>query len=184
MADKKKHSKSKPIPKRPAARKPEVGKPKAKSAVRKVTAARRAVKKAPAMRRVPRKPESDRLSIQDLARIREETRATLTIREGQGRARITVHMGTCGIAAGARDIMNALLDEMRKKKVKDVIVTTSGCAGLCSREPMATIELKDQPPVKYVSLTPDKIRRILMDHVLGGRPVVEYALAVGSETLY
>jgi len=128
--------------------------------------------------------DKKKLRIQDLAKIRDETKAMLTIRDSQGRAKVTVHMGTCGIAAGAREIMEALLDEMRKNKVKDVIVTTSGCAGLCSREPMATVEVKDQPPVKYVNLTPQKIRKILVEHVLGGHLVAEYALAVGSETLY
>jgi len=128
--------------------------------------------------------DKKKLSIQDLAKIRDETKAMLTIRDGQGRAKVTVHMGTCGIAAGAREIMEALLDEMRKNKVKDVVVTTSGCAGLCSREPMATVELKGQPPVKYINLTPQKIRKILTEHVLGGRLLAEYALAVGSETLY
>lgn len=125
-----------------------------------------------------------RLLVQDLQRIRDKARALATIRTSEGRAKITVHMGTCGIAAGARDIMGALLDEMKKKKVTDVIITTSGCAGLCSREPMATVALKNQPPVKYVDLTADKIRKILNDHVLGGQPVVAYALAVGHETLY
>jgi NADP-reducing hydrogenase subunit HndB len=125
-----------------------------------------------------------KLRIQDLAKIRDKTKATLTIRDGQGRAKVTVHMGTCGIAAGAREIMDALLDEMQKKNVKDVIVTTSGCVGLCSREPMATVELKGQPPVKYVDLNPHKMRQILVEHILGGKPVVEYALAVGSETMF
>jgi NADP-reducing hydrogenase subunit HndB len=128
--------------------------------------------------------DKKKLHIQDLVKIRDKTKAMLTIRDSEGRAKITVHMGTCGIAAGARDIMEALLDEMRKSKVKDVIVTTSGCAGLCSREPMATVELKGKPPVKYVDLTPAKIRKILAEHVLGGRLLAEYALAVGSETLY
>jgi NADP-reducing hydrogenase subunit HndB len=128
--------------------------------------------------------DKKKLRIQDLAKIRDETKAMLTIRDSQGRARVTVHMGTCGIAAGAREIMEALLDEMRKNKVKDVIVTTSGCAGLCSREPMATVEVKGQPPVKYINLTPQKIRKILKEHVLGGQLLAEYALAVGSETLY
>jgi len=128
--------------------------------------------------------EKKKLRIQDLAKIRDETKAMLTIRESQGRAKVTVHMGTCGIAAGARQIMEALLDEMQKKKIKDVIVTTSGCAGLCSREPMATVELKGQPPVKYIDLTPQKIRKILTEHVQGGRLLAEYALAIGSETLY
>lgn len=128
--------------------------------------------------------ETKKLRIQDLAKIRDKTRATLTIRDGQGRAKVTVHMGTCGIAAGARDVMDALLDEMQKNDVKDVIVTTSGCVGLCSREPMATVELKGQPPIKYVDLNPQKMRRILVAHILGGKPVAEYALAVGSETMF
>jgi NADP-reducing hydrogenase subunit HndB len=128
--------------------------------------------------------EKKKLSIQDLAKIREKARTLATIREGRGRAKVTVHMGTCGIAAGAREIMNAVLDEMKKSKATDVIVTTSGCAGLCNREPMATVELKDQPPVKYFDLTPAKMRKIFVKHVLGGRPATEYALAVGSETLY
>jgi NADP-reducing hydrogenase subunit HndB len=128
--------------------------------------------------------EKKKLRIQDLAKIRDKTRATLTIRDGQGRAKVTVHMGTCGIAAGARDVMDALLDEMQKNDVKDVIVTTSGCVGLCSREPMATVELKGQPPVKYVDLNPQKMRRILVEHIVSGKPVAEYALAVGSETMF
>jgi NADP-reducing hydrogenase subunit HndB len=125
-----------------------------------------------------------KLLIQDLQRIRDKARAVATIRSSEGRAKITVHMGTCGIAAGARDIMSALLEEMKKKKVTDVIVSTSGCAGLCNREPMATVAIKNQPPVKYVDLTAEKIRKILNDHVLGGQPIVAYALAVGHETLY
>ena len=128
--------------------------------------------------------EKKKLRIQDLAKIRERTKALTTIRESQGRAKVTVHMGTCGIAAGAREIMDALLDEMQKNKVQDVIVSTSGCAGLCNREPMATVEFKGQPPVKYVDLTPDKMRKIFAEHVLCGRLVPDYALAVGSETVY
>jgi NADP-reducing hydrogenase subunit HndB len=93
-------------------------------------------------------------------------------------------MGTCGIAAGARDIMDALLDQLSKSQVKDMIVTTSGCAGFCKHEPMATVELKGQPPVKYIDLTPAKIRKIVEKHILGGHLVAEYALAVGSETVY
>jgi NADP-reducing hydrogenase subunit HndB len=128
--------------------------------------------------------EKKKLRIQDLAKIREKTKSLMTIRESQGRARVTVHMGTCGIAAGARDIMDALLDEISKSKVQDVIVTTSGCAGLCNKEPMATVELKDQPPVKYGDLTAEKMRRIFVKHVLGGKMVTELVLAVGSETMY
>jgi NADP-reducing hydrogenase subunit HndB len=122
-----------------------------------------------------------KLTIKDLDKISERVKKTTLLREGAGRAKITVHMGTCGIAAGARGIMNALMDEFEKQNIKDVILTTSGCAGLCSREPMATVELKGQAPVKYVDLTPEKIRRILAEHVNGGMIVSEYALAIGSE---
>jgi len=122
-----------------------------------------------------------KLSIKDLDKISQRVRKTTLLREGAGRAKITVHMGTCGIAAGARKIMNTLLDEFEKKNIDDVILTSSGCAGLCSKEPMATVELKDEAPVKYVDLTPEKILKILSEHVMGGKIVKEYALAKGSE---
>jgi len=122
-----------------------------------------------------------KVTIDDLDRIAEKVRRATLLREGAGRAKITVHMGTCGIAAGARGIMNALLEEFERKDIKDVILTSSGCAGLCSREPMATVELKGEAPVKYVDLTPEKVLRILEEHVLGEKIVAEYALAIGSE---
>jgi NADP-reducing hydrogenase subunit HndB len=122
-----------------------------------------------------------KLKIDDLEKISQRVRKTTLLREGAGKAKITVHMGTCGIAAGAREIMNTLLDEFEKRNIVDVILTSSGCAGLCSKEPMATVEVKDEAPVKYVDLTPEKIRRILTEHVIGGKVVNEYALAVGSE---
>lgn len=125
-----------------------------------------------------------KLRIQDLAKIRERTKSMMAIRESEGRARVTVHMGTCGIAAGARDIMDALLGEIEKAKIQDVIVTTSGCAGLCNAEPMMTVELKNQPPVKYGHLTPEKLHKIFVQHILGGQMAVDLVLAVGSETMY
>ena len=93
-------------------------------------------------------------------------------------------MGTCGIAAGARTVMQAFMDEIENRKADDVILTISSCAGLCSREPMATIELQGQPPVKYVDLTPDKAKEIFEQHVVGGKVVTEYALAAGSERVF
>jgi len=122
-----------------------------------------------------------KLKIEDLAKIQEKTKRLTNLRNGAGRVKITVHMGTCGIAAGARNIMSALLSEMEKHNISDVIVTTSGCAGLCSREPMATVEIVGESPVKYVDLTEAKIVEILDKHVLGGEVVTDYALAVGSE---
>lgn len=122
-----------------------------------------------------------KLSIKDLDKISQRVRKTTLLREGAGRAKITVHMGTCGIAAGARKIMSTLMDEFEKQDITDVILTSSGCAGLCSREPMATVELKDEAPVKYADLTPEKIRKILSEHVNGKKIVQEYAFVKGSE---
>lgn len=124
-----------------------------------------------------------KLKIEDLDNISQSVRKSTLLREGAGRAKITVHMGTCGIASGARTIMTALMEEFEKNKIEDVILTSSGCAGLCSREPMATVELKGQTPVKYCDLNAEKICRILKEHVIGGTVVQEYALAKGSEKL-
>jgi NADP-reducing hydrogenase subunit HndB len=118
---------------------------------------------------------------EDLEKIRERMARTMSLRDGDARAKITVHMGTCGIAAGARNIMSALMTLIEEKQATDLIITASGCAGLCSREPMVTVEFKGQAPVKYVDLDEEKIGKIFCDHVLSGEVVKEYALAIGSE---
>lgn len=123
-----------------------------------------------------------RLTIDDLKKMRDEAAPRLALRAGTARARITVHMGTCGIAAGAREVMAALLREIEAAGVTDVVVTTSGCAGLCSREPMATVERRGEPPVKYVNLTPERMAAIFTRHVVGGTVVVDAALGTGCET--
>jgi len=124
-----------------------------------------------------------KLKPEDLDRIQNTMRSTTLLREGTGRAKVTVHLGTCGIATGAREILHAFLESVRESNVTDVIVTTSGCAGLCAREPMATVELKGAAPVKYVDLTPEKAARIFREHVVGGVAVAEYALVQGSERI-
>lgn len=118
---------------------------------------------------------------EDLDKIGEKIRRTMLLREGSYRAKITVHMGTCGIAAGARKVMSTLMTLTEEDQAKDVILTASSCAGLCSREPMITVELKGQTPVKYVDLDEEKARKIFSAHVLAGEVVEEYALAIGSE---
>ncbi|RKY01168.1 MAG: (2Fe-2S) ferredoxin domain-containing protein, partial [Spirochaetes bacterium] len=95
---------------------------------------------------------------------------------------ITLHMGTCGIAAGAREIMSVFMDEIKKNKIHNIIIKNSGCAGLCSHEPMITIEIPGKPPVKYVNLTEEKSRKIFRDHIINGVIVKEYALSMGHET--
>ena len=125
-----------------------------------------------------------KLSIEDLKRIKESVKGTVNLRDGSFRVKITVHMGTCGIAAGARPVMSALLKLIEESGAQDIILTSSGCAGLCSHEPMLTVEVKDQAPVKYVNLDAEKTTRIYEEHVVGGNPVAEYALSMGSETTH
>jgi len=123
-----------------------------------------------------------KLKVEDLIKIKEETRRTTQLREGGPyKTKITVHMGTCGIAAGARRIMDSLIKEIEKRETQDILLTTSGCAGLCSREPMITVEVTGQAPVKYVELTPEKTKEVFEKHIIGGKVVKEYALAMGSE---
>ena len=125
-----------------------------------------------------------KLKVEDLKRIKENMAGTVNIREGTHRAKITVHMGTCGIAAGARTIMNKLLEKKNENNATDVMITTSGCAGLCNHEPMITIETKDSAPVKYVKLDEEKAAKIFDEHIMKGNPVSDYVLAMGSETTY
>lgn len=125
-----------------------------------------------------------RLTIDDLKKIKDKHREEFSLREGGYRAKVTVHMGTCGIAAGAREVMSVLMEEIRDAGAEGVIVTTSGCAGLCSREPLATVEIMGQTPVKYADLNEKKVREIVREHLVGGEPVDRYALVMGSETTY
>ncbi len=124
-----------------------------------------------------------KLKPEDLDKISKKMRSVTNLREGAGRAKITVHMGTCGIASGARNILSEFLTQVEKANTDDVILTTSGCAGLCSREPMSTVEIKGEPPVKYVDLDEEKVRQIFEEHIMGGNIISKYALAIGSERL-
>ncbi|MDZ7699821.1 MAG: (2Fe-2S) ferredoxin domain-containing protein [Deltaproteobacteria bacterium] len=125
-----------------------------------------------------------KLRVEDLKRIKEAAKGTVNLRAGEYRVKITVHLGTCGIAAGARKIMNFLLEKIQKTGAADIILTSSGCAGLCNHEPMMTVEVKDSAPVKYVLLDEEKATKIFDEHVMNGHPVSKYALSVGSETTY
>ena len=124
-----------------------------------------------------------RISIQDLKKIKDRERSRMVLRDGEHRAKITVHMGTCGIAAGARDVMTFFRDLIAERNIEDVILTNSGCAGLCAKEPMITVEVVEQSPVKYVQVDKEKALRIFDEHVIGGNAVEDYALARGSETM-
>ncbi|MFA6414343.1 MAG: (2Fe-2S) ferredoxin domain-containing protein [Syntrophales bacterium] len=98
-----------------------------------------------------------------------------------GYVSVDIHMGTCGIASGAKSIHQALLEEMGKAAVMNVKLRITGCAGLCSMEPMMTVWIPGQSPVKYGKLNDQKVREIFYSHILGGHPKVEYAIGHGLE---
>ncbi len=122
-----------------------------------------------------------RIEPADLDRIAEQARRRAALEDGTSQVQITVHMGTCGISAGAQIVLDALRGAIQEAKAEGVALTTSGCAGLCSQEPMVTIKRRGGEPVKYAHLDADKARRIFTEHVLGGHPVPEWALCSGSE---
>jgi len=122
-----------------------------------------------------------KLTIADLKKIKDRVHAETALRGGDRRVRVTVHMGTCGIASGAREVMDALMRGIEEAGVSDVAVTTSGCMGLCSREPLVTVEIIGQEPIKYEYVNPNKMRQILKRHVLEGEIQTPFVLARGAE---
>jgi len=120
-----------------------------------------------------------KLSIADLKKIKERVLSEISVREGGQKAKITVHMGTCGIAAGARAVMDTLMSEIAEAGVTDLMVTTSGCAGMCSREPMITVEILGQEPILYGQMDANKMRQVFRRHVLQGEVQTMFAMARG-----
>jgi NADP-reducing hydrogenase subunit HndB len=120
-----------------------------------------------------------KLTIADLKKIKENVKKDTALREGGSRVKITVHMGTCGIAAGAREVMDALLEQMAETDRQDIRILNSGCMGMCSSEPNVTIEIEGQKPVMYQHMDANKMRQVFKRHVLAGEVQTEFALARG-----
>lgn len=118
-----------------------------------------------------------KLTIDDLKKIREEAKKSTTLREGSANVKITVHMGTCGIAAGAREVMDALMEEMADTDRQDIHVMNSGCMGMCSSEPNVTVEVIGDDPIIYQHVDRNKMRQIFKRHVLKGEVQTDFALA-------
>src|SRR5512143_648470 len=115
-------------------------------------------------------------SLEDLKRIREEALEKRKVKTESGVAQVTVAMGTCGIAAGARDTMKAILTYIEANHVSGVVVTQTGCIGMCEREPIVQVTIGDQPKVTYGKVDPDVATRIMKEHVQAGKTVSEYVV--------
>ena len=121
-----------------------------------------------------------KLTIDDLKKIRENAKKTTSLRENGATTQITVHMGTCGIAAGAREVMDAVLEEIALADRQDVHVTNSGCMGMCSSEPNVTVTISGKDPVIYQHMDKNKMRQVFKQHVLKGEIQTDFALAKGT----
>lgn len=117
-------------------------------------------------------------SIEELMAIRDKTRKNMTVREdtGDSKIRVVVGMATCGIAAGARPILNAFVDEIAKRDVKGVSVQQTGCIGMCQYEPIVEVTEPGKEKVTYVKMTPEKAVRVVNDHIVNGNPVAEFTV--------
>ncbi|HOD35872.1 MAG TPA: (2Fe-2S) ferredoxin domain-containing protein [Syntrophales bacterium] len=122
-----------------------------------------------------------KIKIEDLKKIKERVSSETSPRVGVHRAKVTVHMGTCGIAAGARGVMNALMHEIEESGAADVMVTTSGCMGICSREPLVTVEIPGKEPIKYEKMNENKMRQVFKRHIMEGEIQSPFVLAKGAE---
>lgn len=101
--------------------------------------------------------------------------------EGKDGIRVVVGMATCGIAAGARPVLSAILDELEKRNVKHVTVTQTGCIGMCQYEPIVEVFEPGKEKVTYVLMTPEKAVKVVNEHLVNGKPVAEYTVGAVTE---
>ena len=116
-------------------------------------------------------------SLAELKAIRDKAQAEMRMRqENPNAARVLVGMATCGIAAGARPVLNAFVDEVAKRNLKNVTVAQTGCIGMCQYEPIVEVFEPGKEKVTYVKMTADKVAEIVASHIVNGNPVVDYTV--------
>ena len=115
-------------------------------------------------------------SLDELKRIKEQTLKEMDLRQAKDRGKVVIAMGTCGIAAGAKDTLMAVIEEMEKADIHDVQVVQSGCMGLCDKEPTMEVSMKDQPSVIYGDVNDANARRIVREHIQGGNVVADLVI--------
>ena len=120
-------------------------------------------------------------SLAELQPIRDKARASVNIRESaEAETRVLVGMATCGIAAGAKPVLNAFVEEVAKRDLKGVMVTQTGCIGICQYEPVVEVVTPGQEKVTYVKMTAEKALRVVNDHLVNGNVVTEYTIGANA----
>ena len=117
-------------------------------------------------------------SLDDLKKIREEALRKREVRSAAGQKTIVVGMGTCGIAAGARDTMKAILQKIESDNLTGIVVTQTGCIGLCEMEPIVQVQIGDSEKITYGKVTSEISAKIINEHVVGGNIVDEYVISI------
>ncbi len=120
-------------------------------------------------------------SLAELQAIRDKAKFELNMRhENPNAVRILVGMATCGIAAGARPVLNAFTEEVAKRNLQDVTITQTGCIGICQFEPVVEIEIPGEDKVTYVKMTPEKVAKVVNDHIVNRNVVTEYTIGANK----
>ena len=120
-------------------------------------------------------------SLEELRAIRERMKKQIDLRENsEDNIRVVVGMATCGIAAGARPVLNAFVDEVAKRHLQNITVTQTGCIGICQYEPVVEVLVPGQEKVTYVKMTPEKAVRVVNDHLVNGNVVTEFTIGANS----
>ncbi len=114
-------------------------------------------------------------SLEDLRALKKKAQEKTKLREGQERVKIIVTMGTCGIASGARDVVVALMEELKKRNITDVTLTQTGCIGMCEKEPIVIVE-KEGKKTAYGKISPDKAVQIINQHIVNNQVVGEWVI--------
>lgn len=122
-------------------------------------------------------------SLEELMAIRENAKKKMTVREdtGDNNIRIVVGMATCGIAAGARPVLNAFVDEIAKRELKGVTVSQTGCIGMCQYEPIVEVLEPGKEKVTYVKMTAEKAVKVVNDHIVNGNPIVDFTVGAATK---
>lgn len=120
-------------------------------------------------------------SIEELKAIREKALKEISIRENENKVRIVVGMATCGIAAGAKPVMSAFIEELGKRNIQNVTVSMTGCVGICRLEPVAEVYEANGEKTTYVKLDAEKARRIIAEHIVNQRPVIEFTIGAAEK---
>lgn len=115
-------------------------------------------------------------SLAELAAIREKALKDITLRQSNDGYKVVVGMATCGIAAGARSVMNAVVEELKKRNINNATVTMTGCIGVCRLEPIIDVIAPNGDKTTYVNMTPEKALQVVSEHIVNGQPVLQYAI--------